>query len=246
MVTTPAARAKSADEIVEQLREILATNAAGNAQLASHLSEFVRDMSRELGRGQPVDAAELFSRWLDFNLKSYSLLNMQSFALLDGLLSVARDTLLPSTGAVPAPGQEPRVDLRMSGRVGERVTTSFVIENQFDQPLEVGFECDDLATTSGQTQPAALVDFNPPKLAIPARNQAVGQAGVTLKGDFVVGETYRTTIRLLGFATKELGLLVTILPPADKPVPSPAPSALRAAARSTTRRSTRSRGQSPG
>jgi hypothetical protein len=226
MVNTPPTRTKSADEILDQVREILAANAAGNAQLATNFSDFVRDVSREINRGQRVDAAELFSRWIDFNLQSYSLLNKQSLALLDGLLAVARETLLPSTSRPAGPGQ--RVELRMSGRVGERVTTSFVIENQFDQPLDVGFECDDLLSTSGQKQPAALVDFTPPKLSIPPRNQAVGQVGVTLKGDFAVGESYRTTIRLLGFAGKELGLLLNVLAAAEKPAIAPSPSGSQA------------------
>src|SRR5205823_1159219 len=151
MASTPPTRTKSAEEIVDQLRDILAASTAGNAQLATNLGEFVRDVSREISRGQRIDTAELFSRWIDFNLQSYSLLNKQSLALLDGLLAVARQTLLPTTRSTTS-GQEPRVELRMSGRVGERVTTSFLIENQFDQPLDVGFECDDLVPTSGQAQ----------------------------------------------------------------------------------------------
>jgi hypothetical protein len=234
-----ASRPKSPDELVDQVRAILSESAADNARLATQLSEFVREVSSELGQGRRIDAAELFSRWVDFNLQSYSLVSKQSAALLDGLLSVARATLLPS-GTTPQPTRpEQRLELRMSGHVGERVSTSFVIENQFDQQLDVAFECDDLVSTTGasQAQPASLVDFTPQKLSIPPRNQAVGQVGVTLKGEFVAGETYTTTIRLLGFPTKELRLLLTVLPPQDAP-----PAAATALAAPRTRRTSRRRG----
>src|ERR687898_314054 len=130
-------RPKSPDELVDQVRATLSESAADNARLATQLSEFVREVSSEISQGRRMDAAELFSRWVDFNLQSYSLVNKQSAALLDGLLSVARATLLPGASPTQPARPEQRLELRMSGHVGERVTTSFVIENQFDQQLDV-------------------------------------------------------------------------------------------------------------
>ena len=230
MVSTGPARRRSPEDVVDQLRELLTTSAVGNAQLMARFNDFLRDVTREVGRGERPDAAELFSRWLDFNLASYSILSKQSLALMDGLLSAARTTLIPSSAAgasapTSAPTEEPRVELRLSGRQGERVATGFVIENHFDNPLDVSFECDDLTPASGKSLPATLVVFEPSRLAIPSRGQAVGQVAIALTTEFVVGETYSSTIRLLGFQGKEIGLYVTVLPPAEETGPANEPAA---------------------
>jgi hypothetical protein len=51
----------------------------------------------------------------------------------------------------------------------------------------------------------------------------VVQAAVSVTRGFVVGQTYTTTIRLLGFQAKEVGLSITVLPPAEAAKPSGPP-----------------------
>lgn len=235
MVSAGSPHQRTADDVVDQLKEILAANVSGNAQLVAHFNDLVRDISKEMGSGRRHDPAELLSRWLDFNLASYSVVTKQSVALLDGLLDVARSTLIPAPA--PAPTRvavdEPRVELRLSGRPGEKVSTGFMIENLFDRQLDVSFECDDLKTDTGQSLSSSHVLFEPATLTIPAHEQAVGQVAVKIDKEFAAGASYRTTIRLLGFPAKELGLSVNVLAP---PEPAVVPQARRKPARAAKKR----------
>lgn len=211
------------DEFVERLKELVAANVAGSSQLVSRFSELVRAASEaaSTSRGsERTDAETLLSRWLDFNLASYSVVSAQSLALLNGLISAAESTLIRT---VPSATTAPRVELRLSGRHGERATTGFVIENNFDRPLAVTFEATELTPAAGPPLPASLVSFQPSTLVLDPRGQGVVQASITVTRDFEIGQTYTATIRLLGFEAKELGLSITILPAADPQGPSPVP-----------------------
>ena len=218
----------SPDEFIERLKELVAANVAGRTQLKTRFSDFVREASREVGTGRArerTDAEALLLRWLDFNLEAYSVVSAQGLALLNGLLSAAERTLIPK--AAPAPDTRatpaPRVELRLSGRHGERATTGFAIENHFDRPLDVRFESAALIPTTGATLPASLVSFEPTTLVIAPRGQGVVQVAVTITTDFVVGQTYTTTIHPLGFGAKQLGLSLIVLPPAEAAAPSGPP-----------------------
>ena len=220
---------KSPEEFVEQLKELVAANVAGSTQLVARFNDFVRDAARAVGpgrAGEPTDeAVTLLSRWLDFNLASYSVVSTHGLALLNGLLSAAESTLIPKAPRAPdaRPSPAPHVELRLSGRHGERVTSGFVVENHFDRAFAVTLQCGDLIPVTGKALPASLVAFEPAKLVIASRGQAVIQAAVAITNDFVVGQTYTTTIRLLGFQAKEVGLSVTVLPPAEAAKPSGPP-----------------------
>lgn len=230
MVSAGSPRQRTADDVIDQLKEILAANVSGNAQLVANFNDLVRDISKEMGSGRRLDPGEFLSRWLDFNLASYSVVTKQSVALLDGLLEVARSTLVPSPPTTRVAADEPRVDLRLSGRPGEKVSTGFMIENLFDRQLDVSFECDDLKTDAGQSLSRSHVLFEPTTLTIPAHEQAVGHVAVRIDKEFATGESYRTTIRLLGFPAKELGLSVSVLaPPEPEAVPRPRKKPARAA-----------------
>jgi hypothetical protein len=208
----------SPDEFVDRLKELVAANIAGRKQLEARFGAFVREASRAVATGQSGErtgAEALLSRWIDFNLESFSAINAQGLALLNDLLSAAEHTLIPK--AAPATGTRaptaPRVELRLSGRRGERATTGFVIENHFNRPLSVTFESTDLAPKTGAALPASLVSFAPTTLLLGPQEQGVVQATVTITADFEVSQTYTATIRLLGFEDKEVGLSVTALPP---------------------------------
>ena len=104
MVSAGSPRQRTADDVIDQLKDILAANVSGNAQLVAHFNDLVRDISKEMGSGRRPEPSELLSRWLDFNLASYSVVTKQSVALLDGLLEVARSTLIPSPPATRVEG----------------------------------------------------------------------------------------------------------------------------------------------
>jgi hypothetical protein len=218
MVATDPSGRKSPEEFVEQLKELVATNIAGNAQLLTRLTTFVQEAVKSAGSGsrEPLNGATLLSRWLDFNLASYSLVSSHGLAILSGLLTAAEAALLPKgASAAPHSGVAPRVELRLEGRPGDRVTSAFMVENHFDHPLEVSLASSALVPANGATLPASLVTFEPASLSIGPRAQAVVQIVVTITGDFVVGQTYFTVVRLVGLHAKEVGLSITVRPPAQ-------------------------------
>lgn len=204
----------SPDEFVERFKQLMAANVAGSTQLLTRLSEFVREASRTVG-AEGTDAGVLLSRWLDFNLESYSVVSAQSLALLNGLISAAESTLLPGVPSPAGTSTSPRVELRLSGRYGDRATTGFAIENNFDRPVAVTFESTALVPKSGKALPASLVSFAPATIVLEPRAEGIVQATVTITPDFQVGETYTSTIHLLGFQARDVGLSVTILPPVE-------------------------------
>jgi hypothetical protein len=219
----------SPDEFVERLKELVAANVVESSRLVTRFNDFVRTALQSAGArgaGERADSQELLSRWLEFNLESYSVVNAQSMLLLNGLLSAAENTFMPKASGVPGSGAKPspRIELRLSGHHGERATTGFVIENHFDHPLAITFESTELVATAGPSLPASLVSFEPATLLIAPRGQGTVQVAVTITTDFVVGQTYTTAIRLVGFDAKQVGLSVTILPQQGTPsqaAPSP-------------------------
>jgi hypothetical protein len=214
----------------EQLRELAADNVAGSTKLFAHFNDFVRDAARtaEARRAgdSETDPATLLTRWLDFNLASYSVVSSHSLALANELISAAERTLLPKAPPAAESQSETaaRLELRLSGQPGERVSSGFMVENNFDRPFAVTLECDDLKPSNGPALPASSVAFEPATLLIPPNGQGVVQASVSITADFLVGETYTTTIRLLGLQARQVGLAVRVLPAADKaePVNEPA------------------------
>jgi hypothetical protein len=197
---------QTSPEVAERMKQILATTVAGNARLLSRFNELARD-------AQSPDATVLLSRWLDFNLASYSVVTTNGLALLNGLLSAAEEALLPRHPASGPSRPARQVELRLEGRSRDRVTSAFAVENHFDRTVEVAFESGELIPSAGKSLPGSLVTFEPTELTIAPRGETVVYAAVTITPDFVVGQTYTTTIRLFGSQGKEIGFSLTILPP---------------------------------
>lgn len=223
--TDPCGR-KSPEEFVEQLKELVAANIAGNAQLLTRLTSFLQEAVKSAGSTprEPLSAATLLSRWLDFNLASYSVVSSHSLAIMAGLLAAAETALLPkASGTVTRAGSPPRIELRLEGRPGDRVTSAFLVENHFDHPLEVNLESSELVPAMGAPLPASLLTFEPATLSIGPRAQAVVQVAATITPDFAVGQTYVTVVRLVGLHAKEVGLSITVRPPIPAGGPSDSP-----------------------
>ncbi|HEX7786283.1 MAG TPA: hypothetical protein VF653_08680 [Methylomirabilota bacterium] len=214
MVAPEPSGRRSPEEFVEQLRVLVADNIAGNAELLTRLSALIQEAVKSAASPsrEPPSGGALLSRWLDFNLASYSVVSTHGLAIMSGLLSAAEAALLPRPS--PRPGTSSRVELRLEGRPGERVTSAFMVENHFDHPLEVSLECGDLVPAAGPALPASLLSFEPTPLSIGPRAQAVVQIAATLGREFVVGQTYVTVVRLGGLTAKEIGLSITVRPPA--------------------------------
>ena len=229
MAATDASGRKTPEEFVEQMKELVAANIAGNAQLLTRLNAIIQEAVKSAGSGarEPLNGAALLSRWLDFNLASYSVVSSHSLAIMSGLLTAAEAALLSrgSSGVPARAGSPTRIDLRLEGRPGERLTSAFMVENHFDHPLEVNLESSDLVPATGAALPASLLIFEPATLSIGPRAQAVVQVVVTITRDFSVGQTYLTVIRLVGLHAKEVGLSIMVRPPAAPGGPADSPPA---------------------
>lgn len=219
MTPKGSSKQKSPEVFFEELKSRIAANLAGNLQLVRRLSDLVKDATKAFAArraGERAEPSELLSRWLEFSLASYSAVSTHSLELLNGVVSAAEQALgakaRPAPEPEPAPGQ--RVEMRLEGRQGERVTAPYLVENRYDRRMDVSFEASDLVPASGTPISGSQITFEPSTLSVPPQGQAVVQAAVTLTHDFVVGQTYTTTIRVLGFQAKEIRLAITVLPPA--------------------------------
>lgn len=201
----------TAESFIEELKTLVTRNMEANAQIASRVSTLVQQASRG---GLPTDANDLFSRWLDFNLASASLLSAHSMQVMEGVVTAAERSLLgrmpPPKNGVPEPESAPPVDLHVEGRAGETVRAPFLIANEYDRPLEVTFEATALQGTSGAVIAADGVTFEPAALTL-GRGERVVQAAVAIPKESAVGETFRGAIRMRGYQARTIHLAVTVV-----------------------------------
>lgn len=200
-------------DVVDELRSIVAANVAGSVELVARLNAVVRRALADAPEAPPPDAADVLDRLLDAGLSSYAEVNKHALALLDGLVSVAERALLPAPPkAVATP-----VDVRLDGRVGERVPCPFVVENQYDQPVDVTFRASPFVAPGRADVPESAVDFEPRRLRVPASNSAVATAVIAVGDEFVPGVTYVTTVKVVGFEGREVGVALAVLDAAEPP-----------------------------
>ncbi|MDQ3697826.1 MAG: hypothetical protein M3373_07350 [Gemmatimonadota bacterium] len=209
---------KTPEDFVEELKSLVAMNVAGNVRLAARVNDLLRDATKALSAqspGKTADPSVVLGRWLDFNLAAYSAVSTHSLALLEGVVTAAERTLARKPPHAPDDTSEAfgRAEMRLEGRTGDRVRGPFLVENQYDRAVDVRFEADDLVPASGALVAAAHIAFEPPALIVPPSGQAVAHVAVTITPEFTVGQTYTTTVRVLGFQAREVGLSLTILPP---------------------------------
>jgi hypothetical protein len=225
------AEARSPQAFVEDLRTLVARNIAGNVELASRLNALIKQMG-DVSASQPsLDPSELLRRWLDFNLASYAVTSAHSLAAMNEVIAAAERAIAGSASLGPHPARERQIEVRLEVRSGARASCPFMVENQYDSQVDVSFEAGPLVPVgTAPTLSASLVSFDPVSLTVPPRGQAVGTAQIDVGPDFVVGETYRTTIRVIGFEGREIGLALGILPAAERARAAPK-KAVKAAAR---------------
>ena len=224
------AEATSPAGVVEELKSVVAASIAGNVELVARLNTVIREAAVAGPSAVPSDGGAVLARLIGLGIGSYAELNKHTLALLNGLVGVAERALIPSASepspaasstmgsAGPAGG---RVDVRLDGRIGERVACPFLVENQYDQAVDVSFRSDSLGAPGHPDLPASLVTFEPHRLSILPRGSAVATAMVDVTADFVAGATYTSTVRLVGFEGRQIGLALTVSPAAVSPAAHP-------------------------
>lgn len=256
------AEATSPASVVEELKSVVAASIAGNVELVARLNTVIREAAAAGPAAGLSDGGAVLSRLIGLGLGTCAELNKHTLALLNGLVGVAERSLLPSASSSSAAAAaasptmsaagpaEGRIDVRLDGRIGERVACPFLVENQYDQAVDVSFRSDSLSAAGHRDLPSSLISFEPPRLSILARGSAVATAMVDVTDDFVAGATYTSTVRLVGFEGRQLGLALTVAPAAvapaalpsagrtaDRPATAPARKAAGAAGATPVRRS---------
>ena len=211
------AEAPTPAELVEQLKALVAANVAGTVELAARLNALVRTVAAD-PPAPPAGGPAVVGRLVEAGLASYAELSKHTLALLQGLVGVAERAMAPAAGDGPvtsgSPDSDGPADLRLEGRPGERVTSAFLVENQYDQAVDVSFRADPLSASGQPDLPAGHITFEPSRLSILPKGSAVATAVVEVTPEFAVGASYSSTVRLLGFEGRSLRLALSVAPPA--------------------------------
>ena len=230
---------KSPAVFVEELKSLIATNVAGNMKLLSRVGALIGNAQVAAMR-EPTrmpNPATAVTRALEFTLNSYAIVNTHALGALNDLVTELERTIaVPSSAraaSTTAPSTAANV-LRVEGHRGDRVTASFVVDNQYDSPVQVSFHVDALTPSVGAPVSASHVTLEPARLTLAPKAEAVVEAAVNLTDAFVVGETYTTQISTIGFQAPDVELHVAVLPtPAGS---SARPSGETSAKRADTKR----------
>jgi hypothetical protein len=209
---------KAAPSFVKEFKSLVAKNIRGNMQLVSRVNELVKKAGKSLEPDRQKSEGKqsaLVMRFLDFNLASYEIMSSCTLDMLNRLISAAELSLL-GKGAATAEAAPPKVcgEIQVAIRQGERLKAPFVVENQHSAPLDISFEAGELTAAAAPSLPSSHIAFEPATLTLGPQKKAVVVALVDISKAFVVGKTYRSTIRVLGFQGQEVRLVLTILPPA--------------------------------
>jgi len=218
MPAPESAEKKAAPSFIKEFTSLVTKNIRGNMQLVSRVNELVKNAGKSLGPNRKKNDGKqsaLLVRLLDFNLASYEILSSYTLDMLNGLVSAAEISLFGKDTAT-AEAASPKVcgEIQVGGRQGERLKAPFIVENQYNAPLDISFEAGELITSVAPSLPSSHIAFEPATLTLDPQKKAVVIALIDISKAFVVGQTYTSTIRVLGFQGKEVRLVLTILPPA--------------------------------
>lgn len=205
---------RNVGDVVDRFRAVVEANVAGTVELLVRVEALVRRVVAEHPTSPP-DGADVLDRLVDAGLSSYAEVSRHVLALLDGLVSVAERALLPGAAEgvqpVGAAGVDPAVAVRMDGRPGERVPCPFVVQNEYDRPVEVTFRAGPLSAPGRPKLPASAVTFEPTRMRIEARAADVATATIALPPQLVPGDTYVTRIEMVGLEGRRVGVALTVV-----------------------------------
>jgi hypothetical protein len=218
------AEKKTVQSFIDEFKSLMETSIRGNIQLISRVNELVKTAGKSPGPDRKKKDGTQSSpliRILGFSLASCSVLSACALEMLNGLVSAAEHSLLGRDTAAPE-AASPQVcgEIHVEARQGERLKAPFLVENQYSAPLDISFEASDLTTSIAPALPSSHIAFEPAALVLGPREKAVIIACIDISKAFVAGQTYTSTIRVLGFQGKEVRLLLTILPPKETARPA--------------------------
>lgn len=210
---------REAEAIIKELKAVMAHALAGNLEVVARVRDLVGTLVSDPPRvaGVVRDPRLLVNRWLDFNIASLRILTEHSIEALHGIITVAESNLgTNSSSASSSAGKRPSqsgeaVDLRLEGTRGSRATASFLLENFYNQPLEVTFETGPLIAPGHEPVPASAVVIEPEVVELPARGRQVISISVLLDDAFASNAQYESRVQIVGFEARMLHLIVRVI-----------------------------------
>ncbi len=222
----------TASSFVDEFKSLVEKNIKGNMQLVSRVSDLIKAAGKSWEPGRPPSEGKqsaLLTRLLDFNLASYEILSSHTLEMLNGLISAAESSLLGKDSLTQATAPPKTCgEINVQVRQGERLRARFCVENQFSDALNISFEAGELTAPDAASLPASLIAFEPANVTLDPREKVIVIAAIDISQAFVVGKTYTSTVRVLGFQGKEVRLVLTVLPPLETAVPAPKATATKA------------------
>jgi hypothetical protein len=187
---------------LDALKVLVERNFEANMQLwrrAGTLLRSARDVSSQ-PRPRQTELRALGRDLAQLNVDYYARLSDQTVQYLNAIVDIVEEALgpgKPSGGALPP---QKGAEIRVSGRIGQTVTTHFQLENPNPQPVNVSFEVGDFVDAAGKAVGQGVVSIDPAALALDANcAPRVVQAHVNVTDAFQPGQTYTCVIRVVGF-----------------------------------------------
>lgn len=149
------------------------------------------------GRASGSDAAQAYAKLAVEEAVRYP---TQAYGIAsDYATAVARAAGLASGPARAAPAaQAPVIDIELSGAPGRVASRSFVLENPYDAPIEIGFTATNFH--DGEQQIAVAPTLTPATATIPAGGEQAVKISVKIdRKKFAAGGIYSANIAVEGF-----------------------------------------------
>lgn len=211
------AQQKTPAVLVEEVRAIVASNAAGSLELLTRVGTLLSNTARA-AKTMPTrapDASRAVTQGLEALLSANAIINTHSLAMLNELVAVAEDTLAVSLEERSVPTAtsdfDAPADLQLKGRVGERATGQFVVDNEYDSPVQTSFTVSTPGAANVLALPQEYVMVSPKRALIPAKGSTTVRVTVDVTDELVVGRTYAASIRVVGFEAPGVTLRLTVL-----------------------------------
>ena len=218
--------------LLDDFKRLLSKSIQDNLLFMNRVSAIAREAAKEFStvssRSHFPAADEVAKTLIQLNLSYFSALNKHGFALLNELVSATETALGINSSPAAAPAAAPsRVEINLSARPGDRATASFLVENSYERTLDVSFQASEIVSLQGEAVKSGVVTFNPPRLTLNPKSQAVVQACIDISNEFKSGENYVLRVRVVGFETKEIWIRLNILSSTQEPKPATAEAGKR-------------------
>jgi hypothetical protein len=204
---------KSPETLIDELKAIIAASVQTNVELLARVNGLIATASHVMVTpGRLADPVTMLSQGIESALAFAAIVNRHTGAMLNELVTAAEQALDRSVQS-PAPqtSSEPPAPLHVEGRRGDRPVGEFAVDNEYDSPVQVSFAVSALTPPTGKVLPGSHVTLDPVHLTIGPRSSLMVKATVDITEDFIVGQTYTGTIRIVGFQAPDITVQVTVL-----------------------------------